>query len=246
VKKSELEQIIIEEIEAVIAENILKKKIFNPAYNYVKGKVKKYFKGKSVEPHKPKSRMGLIPLNRISIFSKIKSVEIHQPKLDAVARLDGVDVEPIGTDQAIDWIDRTMRNFDSRGIYEFVESDLLAGKTRRFPLVDVGKKDFEGAELVLKHTGELSPDAPLNIKAVIRKVPLDPKGRRMQPSTVHDKKPKKPKMSYPGDGPGMDLIPVGPNARGRTMPPPPRPTSGKAKIVNKRLENKQLDTSKDT
>lgn len=45
-KKSELDQIIREEIEAVITENFLKKKVLSPAYNYVKGKVKKYLKGK--------------------------------------------------------------------------------------------------------------------------------------------------------------------------------------------------------
>jgi len=121
-KKSELEQIIKEEIEAVFAENPLKKKIFNPAYKYVKDKAKSYLSGKSDKLQKPKSRTSL---NRINLFSKVKKVEVHQPKLDKMGRPDGIEILKIDPAEAQNITRQAL--VPLKGYYDILGDQLLGG-----------------------------------------------------------------------------------------------------------------------
>lgn len=211
-KKSELEQIIREEIEEVLSENR-----FRQGFQFFKQLFSKFGKQKAKSTTVPAiSRQVPGDMNRLSIQFFLKKIEVHQPMLDAVGRVDRQTVSKINPDTALNWIKRTL---PGKGQYAFIESDLLAGQQRVFKLAKTGNKDFEGAELILKHMGTPGV-APLKIKAVIRKVPLDPRGRRLPATDVHLRKAK-PKMSLPGEGPTYSA-PAAPNARGGTIPPPPR------------------------
>ena len=276
-KKSELEQIIKEEIQAVLLESVPDKKkwsiwkrmfyvdpglalqevpilpagLFHKALSYFARTPKVQKIAKAARPRNDAM------VNRILFGNRIKKIQVKQPVLDNMGFVDDAKTT-FKTMKPGSHQDEAMRNLiditlaPSRG-YFYMLDDMLRKVNPKGPgfepwIVkipdDLAKAHkLEDAKLILKHTGKAN--GPLKIEASIVNKPWNPKTKRFEPETVPFKS-KKTKMSYPGDGPGMDLIPVSPNARGRTMPPPPRPTSGKAKIVNKRLENKQLDTSKDT
>jgi hypothetical protein len=191
VKKSELEQIIREEIEEVLSEKNLRQ-----GFQFFKQLFSKFGKQQAKSTTVPAISRQL-PMDKITLFNKIKKIEVHQPKLDDVGRPVGQDISKIDSDQAINWINQTLAKF--KGRYGFIEADLLAGQRRTFKLADVGDKNLEGAQLILKHMGPKGVE-PLKIKAVIQKVPLDPRGKRLPATDVHLRKAKQPPgPRYPGD-----------------------------------------------